>query len=69
MLPAKEPHVATGPVAEAQHAVVVEVAPRRRELQAAADAVIAKMAASRNFPKVEIYVPQAPQRQQQSEET
>eukprot|EP00887_Chlorella_sp_A99_P002320 scaffold10.g2320.t1 len=60
MHPAAPRGAGAGPAPEAQHAVVVEVAPRRRELQAAADAVIDRLAERRNFPRVEIYVPAPP---------
>ena len=60
MLPAREAHVATPPLPASATAVVVEVPPRR-ELQAAAQVAVERMAARRKWPKVEIFVPAVPQ--------
>ncbi|KAL4422033.1 hypothetical protein ABPG77_004849 [Micractinium sp. CCAP 211/92] len=60
MLPAREPHAKAPAVPPSAAAVVVEV-PRQRsrdgELQQAAQVAVERMAARRNWPQVEIFVP------------
>lgn len=60
MLPAREPHAKAPALPPSAAAVVVEV-PRQRsrdgELQQAAQVAVERMAARRNWPQVEIFVP------------
>lgn len=62
MLPAREPHAAAPALPPSAAAVVVEV-PRQRsrdaELQQAAQVAVERMAARRNWPQVQIFVPSA----------
>ncbi|KAL4858434.1 hypothetical protein ACK3TF_001414 [Chlorella vulgaris] len=57
MLPAREPHQAASALPDSACAVVVEVAPRRRALQDAAQVAVERMAAKRRWPQVQIFVP------------
>lgn len=57
MLPAREAPAAAPLLPPSAEAVVVEVAPRRQELQAAARVAVERMAARRRWPQVQILVP------------
>lgn len=57
MLPAREAPAAAPLLPPSAEAVLVEVAPRRQELQAAARVAVERMAARRRWPQVQILVP------------